>query len=291
MSSRSAVMFVLLAAIWGSSFMFMRIAAPEFGAIWTAQLRVGLACIVLLAYIFLTKRQYFFRSHWKHFWIAGFFNSGFPFLMFSYAALHIPAGYSAILNAIIPLWAAVFSALLLGERLTWRVAVGSAIAMLGIGLMVRLGPVQLTTETLLGVSACVIATASYGFAGTWIKKHLAAVPGYVNATNSQVFAALSLLPFAAASPAPLQVSSKAWVALLILAVVCSAFAYLMFFKLLSSMPVTQVSSVSFLVPAFGLFWGWVFLNEPITMGTISGFALVLIATALIMGIGPFKRSA
>ena len=290
MSSRSAIMFVLLAAIWGSSFMFMRIAAPEFGAIWTAQLRVGLASIALLAYVFLTKRQYFFLSHWKHFWVGGFFNSGFPFLMFAYAALHIPAGYSAILNAIVPLWAAVFSALLLGERLTWRVAAGSAIAMLGVGLMVKLGPVQLTIETLLGVAACVIATASYGFAGTWIKKYLVGVPGYVNATNSQVFAALSLLPFTAASGAPLQVSGNAWFALLILAVLCSAFAYLLFFKLLSTMSITQVSSVTFLVPAFGLLWGWVFLNEPITMGTISGFALVLTATALIMGIGPFKRS-
>ena len=291
MSSSRVVMFASLAAIWGASFLFMRIAVPFIGPVWTAQLRVTIAAIVLLIYVAATKKAFFIKPRTKHFWVLGAFNSAFPFALFSFAALHLPAGYSAVLNAIAPLFAAFFSVFMLGERLTWRVVVGAIIAMFGIGLMVQLGPVTLTKDTLLAVLACTLATVFYGFAGAWSKKYLQGVPGVVNATNSQLFAAISLVPFALASPLPHDVPVKAWAAVIALAIVCSAFAYLMFFKLLETWTITRVTSVTFLIPAFGIFWGWLFLNEPITFSMVFGFGLVLIATALSMGIGPFRRNA
>lgn len=279
--------FFLLAAIWGASFLFMRIAAPHFGAWMTAELRVAIAWLVLFVFFALSGRALFVRSHLKHFWVVGAFNSGIPFACFSFAALYIPAGYSAILNAIVPLWAAVFSALLLGEKLTWRVSAGALLAMAGIAMMVKLGPVQFSGNTLLAVLACVFATACYGFAGAWTKKHLPGVPGHVSATNSQLFAALTLLPFAAANVPAYMPPLPAWGAVLALAVFCSALAYVLYFRLLTRMSATKATTVTFVIPAFGILWGWVFLNEPITLTMMLGFALVLIATALVMGIGPF----
>ena len=222
-------MFASLAAIWGASFLFMRIAVPFIGPVWTAQLRVSIAAAVLLAYVAMTKKTYFIRPRTKHFWVLGAFNSAFPFVLFAYAALHLPAGYSAVLNAIAPLFAAVFSIFMLGERLTWRIVVGAIVAMAGISLMVQLGPVTPTKDTLLAVLACTLATVFYGFAGSWSKKYLQGVPGVVNAVNSQVFAAISLIPFSMASPLPHDVPLKAWAAVIALAIVCSALAYLMFF--------------------------------------------------------------
>jgi drug/metabolite transporter (DMT)-like permease len=287
MSPANLLSFFTLAAIWGASFLFMRIAAPHFGALWTAELRVAFAWLTLVVLFVLTARPLFVRSHLKHFWVVGAFNSGIPFALFSFAALHIPAGYSAILNAIVPLWAAVFSALLLGERLTWRVALGALIAMAGISLMVKLGPVSFSGNTLLAVLACVLATACYGFAGTWTKKHLPGVPGHVSATNSQLFAALTLLPLALLDVPQQMPPVAAWGAVLALAVFCSALAYVLYFRLLTKMSATKATTVTFVIPAFGILWGWVFLSEPITLTMLLGFALVLVATAMVMGLGPF----
>ena len=284
-------MFVSLAAIWGASFLFMRIAAPVIGALWTAQLRITLAALVLALYVWATKKAHFVRPKTKEFWILGAFNTAFPFALFSYAALSLPAGYLSILNAIIPLFAAIFSIFMLGERLTWRVVVGSVVAMSGIALMVQLGPVVPTRETIFAVLACGIATVFYGFSGVWSKKYLAGVPGVVNATNSQLFAAISLLPLTLSSPLPKNVPLEAWAAVIALAVVCSAMAYLMFFKLLETWTVTRVASVSFLIPVFGIFWGWLILNEPVTINMVYGFILILIATALTMGVGPFAKKS
>jgi drug/metabolite transporter (DMT)-like permease len=281
--------FFSLAAIWGASFLFMRIAAPHFGALWTAELRVAIAWLALLAFFALGRKRVPVRSHLRDFWIVGAFNSGIPFALFSFAALHIPAGYSAILNATVPLWAAVFSAALLREPLTWRVSVGAVLAMAGIALMVKLGPVQLSGDTLLSVLACLGATACYGFAGTWTKKRLQGVPGHVNATNSQLFAALSLLPFAAFSAPAALPPLPAWGAVLALALLCSAVAYLLYFRLLSRWSATKATSVTFVIPAFGIFWGWLLLGEPITLSMLLGFALVLLATAMVMGYGMFVR--
>jgi drug/metabolite transporter (DMT)-like permease len=288
MTTRNLINFFVLAAIWGASFLFMRIAAPHFGALWTAELRVVFAWLTLFLFFLATSKPLFVRSHLKHFWIIGAFNSGIPFVCFSFAALYIPTGYSAILNATVPLWAAVFSAVLLGERLTWRVTAGAVIAMFGIGLMVKLGPVSFSGNALLAVLACLAATACYGFAGTWTKKYLQGVPGYVNATNSMLFASLTLLPFATLTTPTQMPPLPAWGAVFALAVFCSAIAYMLYFQLLSSMSATKATTVTFLIPAFGIFWGWLFLSEPITLTMLAGFALVLVATTLVMGLWPFK---
>ncbi len=277
-----------LSAIWGLSFFFMRLAAPELGVLWSAQLRVALAWVALIVVFSVARKPLAMGTRWPHFLLVGTLNSGVPFTLFSFAALHIPAGYSAILNAGVPLWAAIFAWPILGQRIARRVVLAVLIAAVGIGLMVRLGPVHFSREVLLAIAACVCATVCYGFAAVWSKRHLSEVPGYATATHGMMFAALALLPGAATQPWPTLALTKAWFAVLALALLCSALAYLLYFELFRRMSATRATSVTFVVPAFGLFWAWLFLGEPVTLTMLAGFALVLCATALVMQIGPFR---
>lgn len=282
--------FLSLAALFGGSFLFMRLSAPHFGALLTAELRVLVAGSVLAAYVLLTGRPMLTRQHWRGFLVVGALNTGFPFVLFAYAAIHIPAGYSAILNALMPVWAAFFSAFMLGERLTWRVFAGVATGMAGVAMLVQLGPVVINSELVLSAAACILATVCYGFAGTFTKKYLAGLPAHGAAANTMLFAAALLAPFAlfnlpSAAPPPV-----AWLAVGALGVFCSALAFFIYYQLIARIGATQISAVTFLLPAFGIFWGWLFLDEPVTPAMLGGFALVGIAAALVLGIGRLRAA-
>lgn len=281
--------FIALAALFGASFLFMRIAAPQFGAWLTAELRVAIAGAVVIAYTILTGRDLMLRKHWQGFLVVGTFNSGLPFALFCFAAIHIPAGYSAILNALMPIFAALFAAQMLGERLTWRVLAGVISGMCGIALLVRLGPVAITPEVALAALACVAATVCYGFAGAYTKKHLAGMPAHVGAANTMLFAALVLLPPALLSQPAGEPTMQAWLAVGALGLFCSALAFFVYYQLIVSIGATQIAAVTFLLPAFGIFWGWLFLDEAVTWSMLGGFALVALAAALVLGIGPFRQ--
>lgn len=267
----------------------MRMAAPHFGAVVTAELRVGIAGTVLATYVLATRREMLSRRHWKGFFVVGAFNTGIPFALFAYAAIHIPAGYSAILNAQMPIWAAFFSAFMLGERLTWRVFAGVVVAMAGISLLVRLGPVALSREVILAALACVLATVCYGFAGTFTKKYLAGLPAQGAAANTMLCAALVLLVPALLTLPATAPPLKAWIAVSSLALLCTALAFFLYYQLIARIGATQISAVTFLLPAFGIFWGWLVLGEPVTGAMLGGFVLVAIAAALVLGIGPFRQ--
>ncbi len=269
----------------------MRIAAPYFGALLTAELRVLIAGTLLAAFVALTGRELLMRRHWRGFLVVGAFNTGIPFALFAYAALHIPAGYSAILNSLAPIWAAFFSARMLRERLSPRVFAGVVVGMAGVAMLVRLGPVAATRDVILGALACVAATVCYGFASTYTKKHLAGLPAFGSAASTMLFAAAVLAPAAvfnlpAAMPPP-----KAWLAIGSLAFFCSALAFFLYYQLIARIGATQITAVTFLLPAFGIFWGWLFLDEPVTGAMLGGFVLVAFAAGLVLGIGPFRSMA
>jgi drug/metabolite transporter (DMT)-like permease len=266
----------------------MRIAAPHFGALVTAELRVVIASTVMIAYTIATGRDLMVRRHWRGFLVVGAFNSGIPFALFCFAAIYIPAGYSAILNALMPISAALFSAFMLGERLTWRILGGVAAGIGGTALLVQLGPVALTSEVLLAALACVTATVCYGFAGTFTKKYLAGLPAHAGAANTMCFAALVLLAPALLTLPESSPPLRAWLAVTGLALFCSALAFFVYYQLIVSIGATQIAAVTFLLPAFGIFWGWLFLDEPVTLSMLGGFVMVAIAAGLVLGIGPFR---
>lgn len=273
---------LLLAAIWGASFLFMRIVAPVLGALWTAELRVAIAGAAMLLFMLATRRAMQFGTHWKPYLIIGALNSALPFALFSFAALTLPAGYSAIVNATTPLWGALVGALALGEKLTPRKIGGLLCGIAGVALLVRLGPAQFTPQLLLAALACVAAAFCYGVAGVYSKKASAGITPQQMATGSQITAALVLLPFLPLAPMRAEPSGFIVAVVCALALLCSGVAYFIYFRLISDLGATKAMTVTFLIPLFALVWGVLFLQEAVNLNTLLGCALVIWATWLVL---------
>ncbi|RJF97549.1 DMT family transporter [Noviherbaspirillum saxi] len=282
MRSIDLIRLFVLAAIWGASFLFLRIVAPVLGAVWTAEVRVALAGIAMLLFIAATGRRMHFRANWKPFIVLGTLNSALPFALFSYAALTLPAGYSAILNATSPLWGALVGAAVLGERLTARKLSGLIIGVAGVAFLVRLGPVAFTTDVAMAALACIAAALCYGLAGAYSKKASAAIAPPLMATGSQLGAALVLLPFLPLSPIRAELTPFIALIAALLALLCSAVAYFIYFRLIADLGPTKALTVTFLIPLFALGWGALFLQEAISVNTLIGCALVVLATWLVV---------
>lgn len=273
---------LFLAAIWGASFLFMRIAAPALGFLWTAQMRGSLAGIALLLFLFATRQQLAWRQHWRQYMVIGTIGSALPFVLYAYAALKIPAGYSAIVNSTSPLWGVLLGVLFWQQSMSWRLLGGLLAGVAGVALMVRLGPVALTFDVLLGVACCCTATLCYALAGEYSKRMGNSIPVSLMATGSQLAAALVLLPATATlAPLPLHAPALAWAAVTALALLGSALAYLLYFKIIVEVGPIKALTVTFLIPVFALFWGWLLLDEPVTLSMVAGCLLVVVAMAMV----------
>jgi drug/metabolite transporter (DMT)-like permease len=283
-----------LAAIWGASFLFMRILAPVLGALWTAEIRVFIAGMAMLAFMRAAKRTMQFGANWKEYLVVGTLNSALPFVLFSYAALTLPAGYSAIVNATSPLWGALVGAIVLGEKLTGRKVAGLFAGIVGVAFLVRLGPAQFNAQVMIAALACVGAALCYGIAGVYSKKKSSHVAPPLMATGSQLGAALILLPFAPLSPIRGEITPVIILVACALALLCSAVAYFIYFRLIADLGPTKALTVTFLIPLFALLWGALFLHETINLNTLIGCALVVLATWLVVFQGnaaPMKSAA
>lgn len=286
MTNADLLRLIALAAIWGASFLFMRILAPVLGALWTTELRVGIASIAMLAYMALAGRPMQLQLHWKPYLVLGILTSALPSTLFAWAALTLPAGYSAILNATTPLWGALLGALLLGDRLTLRKACGLAVGIAGVALLVRLGPAEFTPRFAAAALACLGATFCYGLASAYTKKQSIRIAPPMMATGSQLAAALALLPFLPLSPVRGEVTPLIAGVALALALLCSAVAYFLYFRLIADLGPVKALTVTFLIPLFALAWGALFLGEEISLTTLAGCALVVWATWLVAFGGP-----
>lgn len=282
MRSADIIRLLILAAIWGAAFLFMRIVAPVLGALWTAEVRVALAGIAMLALMAAMRRPMRFKENWRQYLIVGTFNSAVPFALFSYAALTLPAGYSAILNATSPLWGALVGAAVLGERLTARKLAGLGAGIVGVAFLVRLGPAQFSPQVMLAALACVSAALCYAIAGAYSKKQSAGIAPPMMATGSQIGAALVLLPLLPMSPIRGEVTPFVMLIAALLALLCSAVAYFIYFRLIADLGPTKALTVTFLIPLFAMLWGALFLQEAVTINTLIGCAMVVLATWLVV---------
>lgn len=282
MTPRDTLLLAALAAVWGAAFIFLRIAAPAFGALALAETRVLLAGIALLAYALALGRELPRLADWRTHLAIGAFNSGIPFALFAFAALHIGASYMAVLNATSPLFGALFGVALGRERVGPGKIVGMILGMAGVALLVGLGPLAVTRWTLAAAAVSLAASACYGFAGHLAKAQGAVMTPLTLALGSQLGAAALLAPptlFAlpGATPSPAALASAA-----ALALICTAAAYLAYFRLVVRIGPVRALTVTFLIPVFGLLWGAVFLGESITPSMIAGCATVLLATRLVL---------
>jgi len=270
-----------LAAIWGGSFIFMRFLSPILGPVTTTGARVLIAGLVLWAVYAASGFKLEWRRNWKRYLVLGVVNSGLPFLLYAFAALHIPASLSVVLNALAPMFGAVFSAIWLADRLTWRKLAGLALGILGVALVSSLDRVSTSPLALAGMAACVLATVCYGLSTVYIRKQAMDVKPRALAGGSQLMAGLVYLPLMAALPpraAPGAVVIGVEVAF---GVLCSAVAFLLYYRLVARVGPTRTLLVTLLMPAFGMLWGFLILGEHITWVRMLGAAVILGGTYLV----------
>jgi len=278
-----AVGLLVLAALWGASYLFIRVGAPEFGALAFAGLRAALAAAFLLPLLVQRDGLAALRQHWKPIALVGLANSALPFVLFGYAALTLTAGMSAIFTAATPLCAALIGVCWLGEALGLRRAMGLGIGFTGVLWLVwdraRVAPDADAAAVGLAIAACLAATMLYASSAHYTKRRLADVPPLAVAAGSQLVSALVLAPMVvwrwpAATP-----SAPAWAALAALALVCTAAAYVLFFRLIARLGASRTTAVLFMIPAFGMLWGTTLLGETATPSMLGACAVILFGTA------------
>ncbi len=285
MKPRDIADLVLLAALWGASFLFMRVAAPHFGPLPLAALRVAGAALLLLPLLAMRSGLGGLRRHWRPIAVVGLTNSALPFLAFSLAALYIPAGLSSILNATSPMFGALIAMAWLREPSSASRIAGLGIGFIGVVLLAGNSNSLVAGQGAgLAIGLCLGASALYGFSACFARRYLGPAESLAVATGSQVSAALVLaLPawwaWPASNPAPRQ-----WLAVLALALFCTGIAYVLYFRLIARIGPARAIAVTFLVPAFAMLWAGVFLGEAVTVGMLALCALILLGTSLATGV-------
>lgn len=280
----------ILAAIWGSSFLFMHLSVGEFGPFALVEVRLGLSALFLLIVAGLRGRLAPLWRHARHIGVAGLFAAGVPFLLFNFAAQSVPAGVMAVINAMTPLFGALIARLWLKEHLSPSRIAGLLIGFAGIVLLVGADLRFDAGGMGLGILACVTAALCYGYAAAYTTRFLKGVDPLAIAAGSISAAALAMLPTAIVAWPDTPISAGSWAAAAALALLCTGLAYIIFYGLIDRVGASRTITVTFLVPVFGIFWGAVILSEPLSLRMLGSAAIVLLGTLLATGfIGASKR--
>lgn len=288
MAIKDLVSLLLLAGIWGGSFIFMRVAAPEFGIYVLVAIRTLLATAVLLPLLLLTGSVSDIKRHWLAIALVGLANTAVPFVLFNYSSLHLEAGVNAILNATAPMFGAIVAWLWLGDRLSKPAVIGLFIGFVGVAVISqqKIGQGDIS---FLPILTALLATLGYGVAASMMKKWLQGVKPLVVATGSQAMASIMLAPFALATLPATMPSTHAWLNAIALAVGGTGIAYILYFKLIADIGPAKAITVAYLVPLFGIVWGILFLHEHLSAQTIFGGVMILLGVALTTGVLNKKR--
>ncbi|CAN0619706.1 conserved membrane protein of unknown function [Burkholderia multivorans] len=292
MSARNLCLLIALAALWGASFLFIRVGVAEFGVAPLMALRVGIGGLFLVG-LALTRFKpaelaaQMRRRAWPLL-VVGLLNSGAPFCLFAFAELTLSAGVTSVINATTPLWGALVAYLWLKDKLSLPRALGLVIGFAGVLTLVwnQVASAHGNTSagtTALASAAALGATLLYGIAANYTKRHLSGVDPLINATGTMIGSTLLLLPFAIATWPAAPVSAHAWGALLGLGIACTGIAYFIYFYLIAHVGPARAITVTFVIPIFGLLWGALFLGEHVSVVMLEGCGIVLLGTALATG--------
>lgn len=288
MRTRHFVQLIFMSALWGASFPLVRIASPAFGPWGLAGMRCVLATIVLAVLMRGLRESWPGRQTWLRMTALSLMTVVAPFVLFNWAGLVLPAGYSAILNATVPMFGILGAAALGEERLTTPRLLGCALGFVGVALLVRLGPIAIDTNVVLGALACIAASASYGIGAIFMKRATLAHEALPTSAAVHVAASLVLLLPATATAPSMQPTTGAVIAVAVLGLVTSGFMYWLSMRMMREIPASAATSPAFMIPLFGVTWGGLFLGEPVTAGMLPGCLLVLAAMALVTGFNPFR---
>lgn len=286
--TRHFAQLVALSALWGASFMFIRMAVPVMGPWVLAAGRVGLAALTLALLMSVLRHAWPWKE-WRMLAVMGLLSVAAPFMLYAWAGLYLPAGYSALLNTTAVLFGTLSSAWFKEDTLTARKLLGCLIGFIGVGLIVRLGPVPLDGTTLVAALACVCAAACYGMATPVMKRATARMQPLTIAAGIHVMALLLVLPGAAWQWPEARFTAGTLAAMAVLGIVTSGLAYWAHLRIIRHVTPVAAMSPVFMIPVFGVAWGHLFLGEALSPGIFVGGALVLVASALVTGFNPLRR--
>jgi len=289
MTTRPLLELPLLAAIWGASFIFMKIGVPEFGPVLFMAFRTLIASIFLLTLIILHKQLSSLDGYKIKVFIVGIFNSAIPFALFGWAALTLSAGSTSVLNATTPMFGAIVAFVWLKDALKPMAILGLFTGFIGVYFLMSEKLSMPQSNVLLPTLAVMLAALCYGISANYTKKYLSGIKPLALAAGSQISASIVLLPISLAFIPEQWPSSSAIGSVLFIGVICTGLAYIIFFRLIAALGPTKAISVTYLIPVFGLFWGVIFLNEKISTTMLFGCVLILTGVALTTGMIGYRR--
>ncbi|WP_119068884.1 DMT family transporter [Rubrobacter indicoceani] len=296
MSLRELGLLFALGMLWGVSFIFIRVSASVLGPFTLVEARVGLAALALVGYLVAFGAVGGLREvqkRWRGFLLLGTLNAAMPFTLISAAQIELTASFGAILNSTTPMFGAIVAAVWLGDALTARKVAGLLLGLVGVGVLVGWSPIPLSAVVLLSVAASLAAAFFYGLGSAYAKRSFVGVSPLSMAVGQLGGAALVTLPFALYDGADVNVADISAVvigAVLGIAFLSTALAYLIYFRLITSVGPTKTLTVTFLVPGFGVLLGALLLGEPVGGGTLPGLAIIL-ASLLLVNEVRFRRVA
>lgn len=263
----------VLGAIWGASFLFMRIAAEPFGAVPLVEVRLGLGALVLLPFLWKARAR-FPAALWPKLALIGAINSALPFVLFAWAAQRAPAGVGAIANAMTVLFTALVGFLFFGERIGTRRAVALVAGFAGVVVLAsgKIAGMSIGWAVAAGAGASLL----YGLGINLVRRHLGGLPAAAVAASTLGCAALLVAPFAIAQWPAVQPDARAWVSAALLGVLCTGVAFVFYYRLIARVGAARASTVTYLIPLFAVGWAWWLLGEPLT-------ATMLVAGLMILG--------
>jgi drug/metabolite transporter (DMT)-like permease len=285
MGTRDLGALLLLSALWGASFIYIRVAVPALGPFVLVELRVGLAAVVLALCAALVGRLPKLRGRWRQFALLGAVNVAIPFSLISTAEINLTASLAAILNSTTVMFTAVVAAVWMGDALTARKVVGVVLGIVGVTVLVGWDPIVMNWFVVLSVGAMLAASLAYALGSVYAKRTFAGSPPLAIAIGQLTAAATLMLPLAAVSVPDERPSTIVVLSILGLALPSTALAYMLYFRLIENVGPTSTSTVTLLVPLFGLLFGVVLLDEPVGLGTLAGLVLILSSVTLITGLG------
>lgn len=290
MSVASLIRLLSLAAIWGGSFLFMRLSVGALGPVWLIAIRVLLAAVFLTGVGVATRQTLQIKGFYKYFLILGLFNSAVPFVLFAFAAESLTASLLSILNAMSPLFAVIIMAVWSRRMPDIKTVCGLLLGVAGVGVLVGLDATHLSLREAIALLAGLVAALCYAIASVYAR-HAPRTPDPLSNAHGGMWASVVLIapfvPVFAPSTAQLVTLTPVVAAgVVALGVVCSGIAYMIYFRLINDIGAAPALTVTFLIPVFGTLWGWLFLHEAVGLSTLIGGALVLWGTALVVGFDP-----
>jgi drug/metabolite transporter (DMT)-like permease len=275
---------ILLSAIWGASFLFLRIASPAFGPFFLIEMRVASALLVLLPVCLAMGKLREVFIHWRVILLLSFCNMAVPFCLLAYSTLSIGAGFASIINATVPFFTAFLAFILWQQRISLTAIVGMLIGFLGVVLLMLDYSGSLSANgNLLAIGAGLLGSLFYGLAINLMAQYLPSVSGVAVTTGSLLFSSLMLLPFALWQMPEDMPTGPIWYSVLSLGIICTGFAFVLFYRLIGRIGSNLAVTNTFLIPLFSLFWANLFLAEEVTLFMLFACTLVLTGVGLTTG--------